>query len=255
MELTFDGMVAVVTGGSRGIGAAVSLSLAESGAKVVINHLPMDRDVEGFEAIRKDIEKIGGQCISVPGDITDSSFCNDLCRIAVEKYGGLDILVNSAGFAVQAGCSEISDDLWKNGIEVNLSAAFYTTRAALEYMGNSSRGRIIYIGSSGSITGGGGSAFYSAAKAGINGLVRNLSKELAPRGITVNAILPALIETDLLRDRHSDPEKRKTLVDRVPVGRLGQAEDVANAVIFLASDKAGFISGQLIIVDGGSTYK
>lgn len=255
MELTFDGMVAVVTGGSRGIGAAISLSLAGSGAKVVINHLPMDRDVEGFEAIRKDIIKIGGQCISVPGDITNSSFCNDLCRIAVEKYGGLDILVNSAGFAVQAGCSDISDDLWKNGIEVNLSAAFYTTRAALEYMDNSSRGRIIYIGSSGSITGGGGSAFYSAAKAGINGLVRNLSKELAPRGITVNAILPALIETDLLKDRHSDPEKRKTLVDRVPVGRLGQAEDVANAVIFLASDKAGFISGQLIIVDGGSTYK
>lgn len=255
MELTFDGMVAVVTGGSRGIGAAVSLSLAGSGAMVVINHLPMKRDVEGFEAVRKEIEKNGGQCISVPGDITDSSFCNDLCRIAVEKYGGLDILVNSAGFAVQAGCSDISDDLWKNGIEVNLSAAFYTTRAALEYLGNSSRGRIIYIGSSGSITGGGGSAFYSAAKAGINGLVRNLSKELAPRGITVNAILPALIETDLLRDRHNDPEKRKTLVDRVPVGRLGQAEDVANAALFLASDKAGFISGQLIIVDGGSTYK
>ncbi len=255
MELTFDGMVAVVTGGSRGIGAAVSLSLAGSGAMVVINHLPMKRDVEGFEAVRKEIEKNGGQCISVPGDITDSSFCNDLCRIAVKKYGGLDILVNSAGFAVQAGCSDISDDLWKNGIEVNLSAAFYTTRAALEYLGNSSRGRIIYIGSSGSITGGGGSAFYSAAKAGINGLVRNLSKELAPRGITVNAILPALIETDLLRDRHNDPEKRKTLVDRVPVGRLGQAEDVANAALFLASDKAGFISGQLIIVDGGSTYK
>ncbi len=255
MEITLEGMVAVVTGGSRGIGAAISLSLAESGAKVVINHLPMDRDIKGFEAVRKEIEQIGGTCISVPGDITDSSFCNDLCRSAVEKFGRLDILVNSAGFAVQAGCLEVSDELWRNGIEVNLSAAFYTSRAALKYMGETGRGRIIYIGSSGSITGGGGSAFYSAAKAGINGLVRSLSKELAPKGITVNAILPALIETDLLRDRHSDPEKRKALVDRVPVGRLGQAEDVANAVTFLASDKAEFISGQLIIVDGGSTYK
>ncbi|MCK5736073.1 MAG: SDR family oxidoreductase [Spirochaetaceae bacterium] len=255
MEITLEGMVAVVTGGSRGIGAAVSLSLAESGAMVVINHLAMERDIEGFNTVQSKIDKIGGRCISVPGDITDSSFCNDLCRIAVEKFGRLDILVNSAGFAVQAGCLEISDELWKNGIEVNLSAAFYTSRAALKHMEDTGRGRIIYIGSSGSITGGGGSAFYSAAKAGINGLVRNLSKELAPRGITVNAILPALIETDLLRDRHSDPEKRKALVDRVPVGRLGQAEDVANAVIFLASDKAEFISGQLIIVDGGSTYK
>ena len=255
MEITLKGMVAVVTGGSRGIGAAISLSLAESGAMVVINHLPMDRDIEGFNTVRSKIDKIGGRCVSVPGDITDSSFCNELCRIAVEKFGRLDILVNSAGFVVQAGCSDISDELWKNGIEVNLSAAFYTSRAALEYMGDAGRGRIIYIGSSGSITGGGGSAFYSAAKAGINGLVRSLSKELAPKGITVNAILPALIETDLLRDRHSDPEKRKALVDRVPVGRLGQAEDVANAVTFLASDKAEFISGQLIIVDGGSTYK
>ncbi len=255
MEITLKGLVAVVTGGSRGIGAAISLSLAESGARVVINHLPMDRDVEGFNLIRNKIEKIGGQCISVPGDITDSSFCNEMCRIAVEKFGRLDILINCAGFVVQADCLEVSDELWKNGIEVNLSAAFYTSRAALKHMVDNDHGRIIYIGSSGSITGGGGSAFYSAAKAGINGLVRNLSKELAPNGITVNAVLPALIETDLLRDRYSDPEKRKVLVERIPVGRLGQAEDVANTVIFLASDKADFISGQLIIVDGGSTYK
>ena len=115
-------------------------------------------------------------------------------------------------------------------------------------------GRIICIGSAGSITGGGGSAFYSSSKAGINGLVRALSKELAPRGITVNAVLPALIETDLLRDREPDPAKRREYIKRIPVGRLGLPEDVAYAVLFLASEYAGYITGQNIIVDGGATY-
>jgi NAD(P)-dependent dehydrogenase (short-subunit alcohol dehydrogenase family) len=255
MKLEFSNKVAVVTGGSRGIGAAVSVLFARSGLKVVINHLPTDRDNAGFEAVKTEIEGFGGQCRSVAGDITDSVFCTGLCREAVETFGSLDVIVNCAGFAAPLGCMDITDELWKNGLEVNLSAAFYVTRAALKYMEKNNSGRIIYIGSSGSITGGGGSAFYSAAKAGINGLVRNLSKELAPKGITVNAVLPALIETDLLRDRHSEPEKRQALIGRIPVGRLGQPEDVANLVLFLASDQAGFICGQNIIVDGGSTYK
>jgi len=255
VELSLKGKVAVITGGSQGIGAAISLRFARSGAAVVINHLQVKRDIEGFKSVREKIEKFGGRCISVPGDITDTGFCSDLCETAVREFGSLDILVNSAGFTQAVKSDEITDDQWKNGIEVNLSAAFYTTRAAVKHMVKNSSGRIIYIGSSGSITGGGGSAFYSAAKAGINGLVRSLSKELAPEGITVNAVLPALIETDLLKDRHSEPEQRKALVDRIPVGRLGQPEDVANVVLFLASDEAGFVCGQHIIVDGGSTYK
>ena len=255
MELEFKGRTALVTGGSRGIGAAVSIALARSGARVAVNYLPMDRDVQGFESVRSAIEASGGSCIGVPGDITDTGFCDELCRRTVENYGSLDILVNSAGFASPLGCRDITDELWKNGIEVNLSAAFYVTRAALEYLERSESARIVYVGSSGAITGGGGSAFYSAAKAGINGLVRNLSKELAPKGITVNAVLPALIETDLLKDRHTDPEKRQALVSRVPVGRLGRPEDVADLVLFLASDRASFICGQHIIVDGGSTFK
>ncbi len=255
MELSLEGKVAIVTGGSQGIGAAISLSFARSGAVVLINHLPVKRDVEGFESVKNEIESFGGRCLSVSGDITDSSFCTTLCDTAVKEFGSLDILVNSAGFTRAVKSNEITDALWKNGIEVNLSAAFYTARAAQDHMARVGYGRIIFIGSSGSITGGGGSAFYSAAKAGINGLVRSLSKELAPRGITVNAVLPALIETDLLRNRHSEPEQRKALVDRIPVGRLGQPDDVANMVLFLASEKAGFVSGQQIIVDGGSTYK
>ncbi len=255
MELTFTNQVAVITGGSRGIGAAISAAFARSGAHVVINHLPTERDIQGFEVVQKQIEDEGGSCISVPGDVTDSAFCAELCSRAVSEYGRLDIVVNSAGFLKPSKAAEITDDLWKNGVEVNLSAAFYVTRAALEYMVLAGRGRIIYIGSSGAITGGGGSAFYTAAKAGINGLVRALSKEIAPKGITVNAVLPALIETDILRERHKDEAARQKLVERIPVGRLGQPEDVANLVLYLASEQAGYICGQHIIVDGGSTYK
>ena len=165
------------------------------------------------------------------------------------------ILVNSAGYTRQLNIENLTADSWKNLIEVNLSGAFYASRAASKYMLSRGAGRIIFIGSAGAITGGGGSAAYSAAKAGINGLVRALSKELAPQGITVNAILPALIETDLLRDREPDPQKRNKFIERIPIGRFGTPEDVGNLVVFLASEKAGFITGQHIIIDGGSTYK
>jgi len=151
--------------------------------------------------------------------------------------------------------SEISTDLWKKGIEINLSGAFYIAKYASKTMIAKKSGRIIFIGSAASITGGGGVVYYAAAKAGINGLVRSLSKELAPLGITVNSILPALIDTDMLRERQPNPEKRKECIKRIPVGRLGKPEDVAYAVLFLASEYASYITGQNILVDGGSTLK
>jgi len=255
VELQFDGKTVVVTGGSRGIGAAISVAFAQSGASVVVNHLPTGPDTEGFDNIRSQINEIGGSCISVPGDITDSAFCDALCRTAIEQFGRLDVLVNSAGFIKPMPATETSDEIWRSGIEVNLSGAFYVSRSALSHMLPAGGGRIIFIGSAGAITGGGGAAFYSAAKGGINGLVRSLSKEVAPKGVTVNAVLPALIETDILKARYSDPEKRESLLERIPVGRIGQPEDVANTVLFLASEQAGYICGQHIIVDGGSTYK
>jgi NAD(P)-dependent dehydrogenase (short-subunit alcohol dehydrogenase family) len=255
VTLDFSGKTVLVTGGSRGIGAAISLAFARSGASVVINHLPTAPDTEGYEAVRAQIEDCGGECLSAPGDITDSAFCDDMCRTAVERFGSLDVLVNSAGFIKPMAASETSDEIWRAGIAVNLSGAFFVARAALSHMLPAGAGRILFIGSAGAITGGGGSAFYSAAKAGINGLVRSMSKEVAPKGVTVNAVLPALIETDILRERYSDPEKRKGLLERIPVGRIGQPEDVANLVLFLASEQASYICGQQIIVDGGSTYK
>lgn len=192
---------------------------------------------------------------SFAADVTSPVEMENLCARTLDRFGSLDILVNSAGFTKPSGVQDLTADLWRSGIEVNLSGAFYVTHSASKYMIAQGTGRIIFIGSAGSITGGGGSAAYSAAKAGINGLVRALSKELAPKGITVNAVLPALIETDLLKDKEPDVEKRNKYIDRIPVGRFGTPEDVAYMVLFLASEYAGFVTGQNIIVDGGATYK
>jgi len=255
MNLDLKGKTAIVTGGSCGIGAAISVLLASCGANVMIDYLPVQKDIEGLKKVEKQIRENGGVVDSFAGDVTSPEAMEDLFTKTLDRFGGLDILVTSAGFTIPAKVQDLSPDLWKSGIDVNLSGAYYITHVVCRHMISQGAGRIIYIGSSGSITGGGGSAAYSAAKAGINGLVRALSKELAPEGITVNAVLPALIDTELFRNREPDPVKRNKKIGRIPVGRFGTPEDVANMVLFLASDQAGFISGQQIIVDGGSTYK
>jgi 3-oxoacyl-[acyl-carrier protein] reductase len=255
VNLDFKGKTAVITGGSRGIGAAISVLFASSGANVMIDYLPVEKDIEGLKQVEREIRDGAGSCESFAGDVTSPVDMEQLCSATLERFGSLDILVNSAGFTSPAKITDLSTDLWNSGIDVNLSGAFFASRAVCGHMISQGRGRIIYIGSAGSITGGGGSAAYSAAKAGINGLVRALSKELAPQGITVNAVLPALIETDLLKDKEPDPTKRNKYIERIPVGRFGTPRDVAYMVLFLASEYAGFITGQNIIVDGGATYK
>lgn len=254
VQLDLSGRTALVTGGARGIGAEICRIYALAGANVIVAHLPVALDVEGARMVREDIEGGGGRCICVEADVTCPDQMDALVKRCSQEFDPIDILVNSAGFARPAGIDELTVDGWRQGIEVNLTGAYIATRAVARQMAARRQGRIIYIGSAGSITGGGGSASYSAAKAGINGLVRALSKELAPQGITVNAILPAIIETDLLRERQPDPEKRKEYIKRIPVGRLGQPEDVAYLALFLASALSSYISGQNIIVDGGSTY-
>jgi 3-oxoacyl-[acyl-carrier protein] reductase len=255
MNLDLKGKTAIVTGGGCGIGAAISVLLAESGANVMIDYLPIEKDIAGVAKVTKEITDNKGVVASYAGDITSPEAMEALCSKTADLFGGIDILVNSAGYTRQLDIENLSAEAWQSLIAVNLSGAYYVTRSASRYMVSRGAGRIIFIGSAGSITGGGGSAAYSAAKGGINGMVRALSKELAPQGITVNAILPALIETDLLRDREPDPMKRNKFIERIPIGRFGTPEDVGNLVVFLASEKAGFICGQNIIIDGGSTYK
>lgn len=255
MNLDFKGKTVIVTGGSRGIGAAISFLFASSGANVMINYLPVEKDIEGLKQVMQEIQDIGGVVDSFSANVASHLEMDNLVEKTLERFGGVDILVNSAGVTIPASVQDLTPALWKEGIEINLSGAFFVSQAASQHMITQGTGRIIFIGSAGSITGGGGSVAYSAAKAGINGLVRALSKELAPKGITVNAVLPALIETDLLRTRQPDVEKRNKYLQRIPVGRFGTPEDVAHLVLFLASEYAGYITGQQIIVDGGSTYK
>jgi len=255
MRFDFTNKTVLVTGGARGIGAATSTLFARTGAHVMIDYIPIERDIEGLKEVEDSLCAMNASYATFAGDITSPEEMEELCKVTVDKFGSLDILVNSAGLTTSVNIEKLSCDLWRRGIEVNLSGAYYITHFAAQYMISQKAGRIIYIGSAGSITGGGGSAFYSSSKAGINGLVRALSKELAPIGITVNAVLPALIDTDLLRDKEPDPEKRKDYIKRIPVGRFGEPEDVAYTVLFLASEYAGFITGQNIIVDGGATFK
>jgi len=220
------------------------LPLLEAGARVAVNHLPIERDEVGFKQIHETVAEFGGTCMSLPGDITDPKVCEEKCRKTADEFESLDIIVHSAGYMGTASTEETTNKIWETGLSVNLSAAFHLTRAAILYLTKKPGGRIIFIGSAGAITGGGGAPFYYAAKAGINGLVRYLSKDLAPKGITVNAVLPILIETDMLRERFSDPENRKAVLTRIVVGRLGQPEDVANLKLFLAFGQAGYICGQ-----------
>jgi NAD(P)-dependent dehydrogenase (short-subunit alcohol dehydrogenase family) len=255
VNIDLTGKTAVVTGGARGIGAAVCRVLAQAGASVLIDYLPAERDIEGLRQLEKELKAEDLNYESFAGDVTRPEQMEELCALALRRFGGLDILVHCAGFTSPKAFGDLGVEQWRANVETNLNGAFYVTHYAARPMIARGAGRIIYIGSAASITGGGGSAAYSAAKAGINGLVRALSKELAPKGITVNAVLPALIETDLLKDRAPDPEKRREYVKRVPVGRLGKPEDVAWLVLFLASEQAGFITAQNIIVDGGATFK
>jgi len=249
VNFDFKGKTAVITGASRGIGATTSILLAEAGAKVMMS------DIGDLSKTKEKIAEQGGVVETFTADITKAEEMEVLCEKTVETFGNIDILVNCPGILSPMKFNEISTDTWKKGIDVNLSGAFYIAKYASKTMLAQKCGRIIFIGSAGSITGGGGVAYYAAAKAGINGLVRSLSKELAPMGITVNSVLPALIDTDMLRERQPSLEKRKECIKRIPVGRLGKPEDVAYTVLFLASEYASYISGQNILVDGGCTYK
>ena len=249
MNFDFKGKTAVITGASRGIGATISLMFAEAGANVMMS------DISDLNKTKEQIIEKGGIVEAFTADITKPEEMEALCKKTVDIFSKIDILVNCPGILSPMQFNKITTDIWKKGIDVNLSGAFYIAKYASGSMITQKYGRIIFIGSAGSITGGGGVAYYAAAKAGINGLVRSLSKELAPLGITVNSVLPALIDTDMLRERQPNLEKRTECIKRIPVGRLGKPEDVAYAVLFLASEYASYITGQNILVDGGCTYK
>lgn len=244
MNLT--GKIAIVTGSGRGIGKAIALRLAEAGATVVVN------DIDKMaEEVALEIRSMGKMSQSVMADVSSASDVANLIETTIATYGKIDILVNNAGINRDRLLMRMSDEEWDKVINIDLKSVFLCTRAVLRPMIKQRWGRIISISSIVGLIGNAGQANYAAAKAGIIGFTRSVSREVASRGITANAIAPGFIDTEMTQKL---PEKqRQELISRIPSGRLGSPEDVASAVCFLASEEARYITGQVLTVDGGMT--
>lgn len=240
------GKVAVVTGAGRGIGRAIALKLSSLGASVVVNYRSSAQEAE---ELVKEIAMQGGKAEAVQGDVSSFEDAEKVVKFAVEKFGRLDILVNNAGINKDTLLLRMKSEDFEKVVDVNLKSVFNCTKHASSIMLKQKYGRIINISSVIGLIGNAGQANYAASKAGIIGFTKSIAKELGSRGITVNAIAPGFIETDMT-DVLSDKVKEK-LLENVAVKRLGSPEDVANLAAFLASDNASYITGQVVNVDGG----
>ncbi|MBO6179010.1 MAG: 3-oxoacyl-[acyl-carrier-protein] reductase [Selenomonadaceae bacterium] len=244
--MLLEGKVALVTGASRGIGRAIAVKLAAEGAKVAINYAGNEAKAN---EVKTEIEKNGGEAVVIGADVSSAAAAEDLVAKTVEAFGKIDILVNNAGITRDGLLARMKDEDFDAVINTNLKGVFYTTKAATKFMMKARSGRVINMASVVGITGNAGQANYSAAKAGVIGFTKTVAKELASRGITANAIAPGFIETDMtaaLSDKVKEEMERT-----IPLKRPGVPEDVANATLFLASDMAAYITGQVINVDGG----
>lgn len=238
--------VALVTGGSRGIGRAIAIALAEKGAKVAINYA--GREDAANETVNI-IQKNGGEAIAIKANVADYEEVEHMVKRVIETFGSLDILVNNAGITRDNLILRMKESDWDDVINTNLKGVFNCTKAVTRQMMKQRGGRIINISSVVGVAGNAGQANYVAAKAGVIGLTKTTAKELASRNITVNAIAPGFIETEMT-DALGDDLKQEML-KQIPLGSFGQPEDVANVVLFLASDASRYITGQTIHVDGG----
>jgi len=244
--IDLSGKSALVTGGSRGIGRAIVLRLADQGADVCFSY----RDnAAAAEETAGEVVRLGRQGIAHQANVTDPEAAEGLVKAAIDAYGKVDILVNNAGITRDDLIMRMTPENWRDVLETNLFGAFYTLKAVSRPMLRAKSGRIINISSVSGQAGQEGQANYSSAKAGLIGLTKASARELASRGITVNAVAPGFVMTELTQDL---PERLLDLArERTPLGRFGTPEDVANAVAFLASDEAAYITGQVLAVDGG----
>lgn len=238
--------VAVVTGASRGIGRAIALDLAKQGAKIIVNFAGNE---ERAKEVVEEIQALGSEAISVRADVSNTEEVANMMKIAIDTFGKIDILVNNAGITKDNLLMRMKEDEWDAVIRTNLKGVFVCTKAVTRQMVRQRYGRIINIASVVGVIGNPGQANYVAAKAGVIGFTKTAAKELAARNITVNALAPGFIETDMTEVLAE--ETKQEMLKLIPLARFGQAKDIANAVTFLASEQSSYITGQTIQIDGG----
>ncbi len=244
--LTLDNRIALVTGAGRGIGRAIAFEFARRGAAVVVNY---NKSAEAAEELSKDIQSAGGKTAIFQADVSNYSQAQNLVKFAVDTFGDLHILVNNAGITRDTLIMMMSEEDWDSVITTNLKSTFNCSKAAVKHMMRKRYGRILNIASVAGQMGNPGQTNYSSSKAGQIGFTKSLAREVASRNITVNAIAPGFVDTEIL-DAMS-PETLEAALKMVPMGRKGKPEEIAYAAAFLASDQAGFITGQVLGVDGG----
>ncbi|NLZ54575.1 MAG: 3-oxoacyl-[acyl-carrier-protein] reductase [Thermoanaerobacteraceae bacterium] len=245
--MSLTGKVCLVTGGSRGIGKSICLQLAKDNACVIVNY---SSDKNKAAQVVREIENIGQKAMMYKADVSSSDQVSKMVDDVISEFGRIDILVNNAGVTRDSLILRMKEQDWDRVIDINLKGIFNTSKACAKYMIKQKQGKIINISSIVGIYGNAGQVNYAASKAGIIGFTKSLAKELGSRGITVNAVAPGFIETDmttLLLEKNSD------IASKIPMKRLGRPQDVADLVTFLASEKADYITGQLIAIDGGMT--
>ena len=238
--------IALVTGGTRGIGKAIALELADNGYDIILNYRTANEELNN---LKKEIEEKNVTCYLVYGDISKFEDCENIAKTAIEECGKIDVLVNNAGITRDGLIMRMKKEDFESVIDTNLIGTFNMTRNVIPYMVKQKSGRVINLSSVVGITGNAGQTNYAASKAGVIGFTKSLAKELASRNILVNAIAPGFIETDMTNVL-SDSVK-ESILNQIPLKRMGEAKEVAKLVKFLASEDSGYITGQVINVDGG----